>query len=395
MNQRNNTIARCAVITALVTSVTALFTSIAAGADISDDLHKRLEQRWYITEVIAFHDESTLSNSYEQLMLTEIERDTELVLDPEDEEEVGDAEGAVSLSGAPPLKPPPTEDDLRQQAFNAENPYPAGSRDSVRRGENASDIEFNTIGSDVGYAVVSPENQIEDVITTNLNSFEEMLRALDRRWLNQNYLSMADQATRVNRGRGRKLLFHGAWLQAVPERSAPNPVSVNALPGRSASAADSGASPELDGEIAVTVGKYLHVNANLAYYPDGKDSGGFGEPSTDKPATLFGRRFGSRARDSAPDPASTDAQPTREQNGSGRFTQQPPSAPSVQGFGTSVADDSQYFVAPHLRLQQTRRMRSNKVHYIDHPGLGLLVKITQVPFPELLQQQLRIAKEGQ
>jgi hypothetical protein len=34
-------------------------------------------------------------------------------------------------------------------------------------------------------------------------------------------------------------------------------------------------------------------------------------------------------------------------------------------------------------LQQTRRMRSNEVHYIDHPLLGLIVKFTPVTAEEL------------
>ena len=147
MNQRNRKILRGSLATATLTA--ALFTSVAAVADLSDDLHKRLQQRWYITEVIAFHDASTLSNSHEQLILTEVERDTELVL-----EEISDAQGevsesgALSQSGAPLVKPPPAKPDPRQQAFNAENPYPAGSQDSVTRGQNISCLLYTSDAAD-------------------------------------------------------------------------------------------------------------------------------------------------------------------------------------------------------------------------------------------------------
>jgi hypothetical protein len=46
-----------------------------------------------------------------------------------------------------------------------------------------------------------------------------------------------------------------------------------------------------------------------------------------------------------------------------------------------------------LSLQQTRRMRSQEVHYIDHPSLGVLIRI--LPFENPLDTKEKEAKEAQ
>jgi hypothetical protein len=39
---------------------------------------------------------------------------------------------------------------------------------------------------------------------------------------------------------------------------------------------------------------------------------------------------------------------------------------------------NQYSVERTVNIKQRRRMRSNELHYIDHPLLGLLIKISPV-----------------
>jgi hypothetical protein len=39
-------------------------------------------------------------------------------------------------------------------------------------------------------------------------------------------------------------------------------------------------------------------------------------------------------------------------------------------------------LAPHYRLATTRRVRSNELHYFDHPVFGVLVRVTPVPAPD-------------
>jgi len=45
---------------------------------------------------------------------------------------------------------------------------------------------------------------------------------------------------------------------------------------------------------------------------------------------------------------------------------------------------------PYTRLEQSRRVRSGELHYIDHPELGVLVRVTPVAAPELLLEQFTL-----
>ena len=59
-------------------------------------------------------------------------------------------------------------------------------------------------------------------------------------------------------------------------------------------------------------------------------------------------------------------------------------------FMSNAADGQPYWV----RINQNRRMRSEELHYLDHPLFGLLVRLTpwktdQQKDAELLQQALK------
>ena len=40
----------------------------------------------------------------------------------------------------------------------------------------------------------------------------------------------------------------------------------------------------------------------------------------------------------------------------------------------------------YFELNESRRMRSEEIHYLDHPALGIIVKITPIEAPESLVQ---------
>jgi len=46
-----------------------------------------------------------------------------------------------------------------------------------------------------------------------------------------------------------------------------------------------------------------------------------------------------------------------------------------------IDGDYQEFILPSYRIKMHRRMRSNELHYIDHPMVGMLVKITRHKLP--------------
>ena len=45
-------------------------------------------------------------------------------------------------------------------------------------------------------------------------------------------------------------------------------------------------------------------------------------------------------------------------------------------------------------LSETRRMRARKVHYLDHPMLGLVIRVEPLEMPDALVELARIAEEG-
>lgn len=177
---------------------------------------------------------------------------------------------------------------------------------------------------------------------------------------------LAEELARLSRPRNNTIVWRGRWLQAVPNRKEPQPlvVAVNEL--------ESGEF-QLTGSLEVTVNRYLHLRAKLWYH----DPAFGAELMT---AELAGY--------SAPsDRAALPQQPVQ----SGTYSSQSGQQSSGQGLAPSTAE--QYAMEQNLPeplfmlLDQTRRMRSGILHYLDHPKLGLLVRIDKVPPPaELLAQ---------
>ncbi len=91
---------------------------------------------------------------------------------------------------------------------------------------------------------------------------------------------------------------------------------------------------ELEGTVAVTLGRYLHFEADLYFH-----------------APLLGMQ---------PVAVALDAE------GGALLLSQP-------------ASGSKY-----MQLNESRRMRSTETHYLDHPKLGLVVRIDPVEIPEHL-----------
>jgi hypothetical protein len=53
---------------------------------------------------------------------------------------------------------------------------------------------------------------------------------------------------------------------------------------------------------------------------------------------------------------------------------------------TSLADEP-FLIKEIISLNQKRRMRSEELHYIDHPRMGILIKIIRFTTEPKLQEQ--------
>ncbi|MDZ7669922.1 MAG: CsiV family protein [Gammaproteobacteria bacterium] len=172
-------------------------------------------------------------------------------------------------------------------------------------------------------------------------------RALDRRsyqWLEPDPFTLTGPARRLANSRSQRVLLHGRWLQPVPERGAPQPLLIHA--GRRLP--DQHGAHELEGTMEVTLGRYLHFRTQLVYR----------EP-------LLGREPVEAAR--SPDT---------------------PAPPLGQTLSREALES-----AGVMQILESRRLRSGELHYLDHPKLGVLVRIEPVTPPESLSAAYLVLEE--
>lgn len=156
--------------------------------------------------------------------------------------------------------------------------------------------------------------------------FEQELIASSNQWLPEDSFRLTRESRQVQRRAGGRMLFHGRWLQAIPPRDAPVPVL---LPDT----ALTGPGKELSGSVDVTLGRYLHFRSTLNY--------------------------------SAPALGESPYQVALS-----------PAGESLPAGHTTIEESG------FMTLAQSRRMRSEELHYLDHPKLGIVVRIDPITVPE-------------
>lgn len=174
----------------------------------------------------------------------------------------------------------------------------------------------------------------------HMAEFERSLEDGSQRWQPAENFRLQSAASRIERRGLGRILFHGRWLQAVPPREAPDPILVIGgerldppLPGH-----------ELIGSVGVTLGRYLHFKADLFFHGPG-----------------LGLE---------------------------------PAGAVMNAAGESLLLQPQRSAVPsgYMQLTESRRMRSEELHYLDHPKLGLVVRIDPISFPESLLTELEALK---
>jgi hypothetical protein len=139
-----------------------------------------------------------------------------------------------------------------------------------------------------------------------------------------NERSLNPQAATLARSGNYTLLFHQAWRQTIYA----NKTNIAISGGKVFNGHH-----ELEGSISLSVGQYLKIQTNLWL-------------------TKFA-------------PAGTS------------IAESWPELPNLPNSFTSDVDTSNP-IQRIVKLNQERTMRSNEVHYIDHPVMGLIIKITPV-----------------
>lgn len=220
---------------------------------------------------------------------------------------------------------------------------------------------------------------------------------------------LAGIAKRIKRTNHLHLLFHQAWRQPVTSEDLAPAIVVQA--GKQFDD-----HYELEGSVKISVSRYLHIDSNLwltafeANY--GQPQGQWPElPAAPINVTNI---VIEPASDEVPVAANESQAPLSSENGTGDATTmnsaetqiaatqeskgsqitQPKlesllfDSPTTAGgfnFGSGITPTNDtieleqaqnYVVTQIVTLQQQRRMRSGELHYIDHPKMGLIVKVT-------------------
>ena len=179
--------------------------------------------------------------------------------------------------------------------------------------------------------MIEPQLQINPMmdLLMAVADFETGLAERSSFWLDPEVFTLRREANQVRRRGGGRILFHGRWLQAVPPRESPVAILLKSPDSVTQTA-------ELTGSVAVTLGRYLHFQTALNY--------------------------------TAPALGARPVQPAMDFDGRAELVV---AADSVGRRG-------------YITLAASRRMRSTELHYIDHPKLGVVVRIDPVAIPENL-----------
>ena len=194
----------------------------------------------------------------------------------------------------------------------------------------------------------SPRQLLEQAAGDALAEFQAALAADAYRWRSDPaQLAMRAPARAITRRGVGRVLAHGAWLQPVPARDDPQPILIQsdeAIVDRW----------RIEGTLAVTLGRFLHVAAQLWYQPD----------PTDGRSSSSGDSAGSGGWFSLTDGSSREAA-------------------VLAGIPFNL-DDTVDPELPYEVLSEARRMRSGELHYLDHPSFGVLIRVDPVEPPAAL-----------
>ena len=208
--------------------------------------------------------------------------------------------------------------------------------------------------------------------------------------------ALRNKAAAIQRSSRYQILFHEAWNQQMTDQA-------NALPIVLDRSGDGGAWPELQGTIKLYVARYLYLETNLwlntrgEYLPGswrmpappiGPSSLIFEAPELEPELELELEPEPELELELEPEPELElelePEQPQRETiTADPTIDLESKRLPSTLITITESAETLEpiYPFRHAVRLHQTRRMRSGEVHYIDHPMLGVIVKITPLPDP--------------
>ncbi|RLQ23105.1 hypothetical protein DWB85_03790 [Seongchinamella sediminis] len=183
------------------------------------------------------------------------------------------------------------------------------------------------------------------------------------------------KAAYMQRSGNYKTLFHETWVQPVREKGAALPLIIDR-------SGDSGEWPRLQGSVTLHIARYLHLETRLWL----NTSGDYLPGAWQMPAPPLGpvSLIVEEPEPAEEDYFAVDAAMDAEQD---------PVEDALPAVGETALEEDAGPVYPWrhaVLMQQSRRMRSKEVHYLDHPLLGVVIKL--MPLDE---EQLQAMAEAE
>lgn len=193
--------------------------------------------------------------------------------------------------------------------------------------------------------------------------------------LKRDQLQLADSARGIQRDSNLRVLFHQAWRQPM--------VSLERAPAIIVTGGEKmDEHYELEGSVTFSVSRYLHMHTNLwltefeANYGQAIGQWPPLPKQPPKPGEVTDNELSVDVRLSDPQPVLSPWNTTGNTyntNGTDYNLDQRSETFQLNNYGYL---SQQPFVTKNIvALQQQRRMRSDELHYVDHPRLGILVLI--------------------
>lgn len=160
-----------------------------------------------------------------------------------------------------------------------------------------------------------------------------------------------DEKKRIARYHSYRVLYHAGWLQPVEKQKKARPIHI-----RAGQILDNGMY-ELEGYITVDRGRYLHF----------------------KPDLYHSRKLSSSESNLLRDFLNAGDQPLTSSTENSQSTSSV--ATEDSGLSTVTPLSTSFLNVPEfltINMKQGRRMRSEEVHYLDHPLMGVLVLMLPV-----------------
>ncbi|MFS1526081.1 CsiV family protein [Microbulbifer sp. 2304DJ12-6] len=181
---------------------------------------------------------------------------------------------------------------------------------------------------------------------------------------------------------GDRILFHKAWRQVLEQKHNSPAVLIHGgdrFRGHS----------QLEGSVILSVSRYLHLSTDLWFsdFSAPPETKGIPLPKRPREATL-----------ERPEVIVPDNQGDSQRSHTGSALQD-----NQLDFGEyepvtlemdTPGPEQPLYVAHVARLQHERRMRSGKLHYIDHPAFGILIEIRTVPGQQEEEPKQRLPIEA-